>query len=170
MNNKVKTLTRCALFTALGGALLYISAFLPTLSLSIIALAGLTISASVIHDRVGAGFSVYFATVALSFLIVPDKGNVILYAAFFGLYPVLKSIAERPKTTLVCWLLKLLYFNGVFLCMWFFGKELLFGELPDIPFLMLIAAAVANAVFVIYDIGFDKLISYYIYAVARRIH
>ena len=166
---KTQILTRCAVFTATGAAILYISAFFPTLSLTFAAIAGLFAAAAVIHDGLGAGFAVYAATAALSAVLAPDKGNVILYAVILGLYPVLKSLAERPHWAYLRWGAKLVFFNFVFAGVWILGWELVFDGLPDWPAMWLIAAVAANAVFVVYDIGLGRLISYYTYRIARKI-
>ena len=157
------------MLASMSVALLCASALFPTLSLTIVAVAGLTAAVAIIHDGPGAGAAVYAASAALAAIIAPDKGNVILFAGFFGLYPVLKSAAERPASRILRWVLKLVFFNIVFVCVWIFGRELLFDELPKMPALWLIAAVVANGAFVVYDIGLDRLISLYMYRIARKI-
>ena len=169
MTDKVRKLTRGALLASMSVALLCASALFPTLSLTIVAISGLTAAVAIIHDGLGAGAAVYAATAALAAIIAPDKGNVILFAGFFGLYPVLKSVAEKPPSPILRWAIKLVFFNIVFVCVWIFARELLFDELPEIPALWLIAMAVANCAFVVYDVGLDRLISLYMFRIARKI-
>lgn len=55
---------------------------------------------------------VYAGAAIISVLIVPNKEAAILYAAFFGYYPILKAIFEsKIKSRVLEYILKFLVFN-----------------------------------------------------------
>jgi len=115
MNKTAKTLSLCAVFTALASAILFSAALIPTASLALAAAAGLLPMAAVIHFGIKHGLLTFAATALLSVLISPEKSTALLFAAFFGYYPVIKSVIEtkirRPVTRYAA---KLAVFNLVF--------------------------------------------------------
>ena len=150
-----------AMLVALGAVLLWLSAVMPTASLALAALAGVVPTAAVLMSGIPAGFSVYAATALLALLVVPDKGTVLSYALLFGHYPVVKSIAERTKSRIAEWAIKLGVFNAVFAVCVFAAAELVFA-FPIVGWMKLAAFLAGNVVFVIYDYGFSGLISFYL--------
>ena len=98
---------------------------------------------------------------------MPDKGGVLLYLIFFGLYPMIKSLCERVPALALGWLCKLGFFNVVLALFWFALRAVL---LPFLPQALTGPGAVwlaGNVAFVIYDVGFSKLIAFYISRVDR---
>lgn len=156
-----------AVLAALSLILLYLSAFVPTGQMGVVAIAGLVPAGAVISVGLGAGFCCYGVTGLLGLLLVPDKGGVLLYLLFFGLYPMLKSLFERIPALVLGWLCKLGFFNLILALFWFALRSVL---LPFLPGALAGAGAVwlaGNVAFVIYDIGFSKLIAFYISRVDR---
>lgn len=169
MNKSLNQLTRCALLTALGAALLYVSSMVPSGRLAVVAIAGLLTAAAVIHCGLWRGFAVYGATTLLALLIVPDKGNVLMYGAFLGCYPALKSLLERRCRPMVEWAAKLLVFNAVFALMWILARSVLLADFPEFKLGWLLFQLAGNVVFVIYDRGLTGLITFYINSISKRI-
>ena len=103
----------------------------------------------------------------LGLLLVPDKANALLYLLFFGLWPMLKSLLERIPARPLEWLCKLAVFNAVLSLFWFGLHSLFLPFLPETLQAPWMVYAAGNAAFVIYDVGFSKLISFYVARVDR---
>ena len=103
----------------------------------------------------------------LGLLLVPDKANALLYLLFFGLWPMLKSLLERIPVRPLEWLCKLAVFNAVLTLFWFGLHSLFLPFLPETLQAPWMVYAAGNAAFVIYDVGFSKLISFYVARVDR---
>jgi len=151
----------CGILIGLSTLTQYLGIFVPSAQLAVTALAGLFPVVAVIAAGRGSGYLCWGGSSILALILCPDKGLVLLYFAFFGLYPVVKSRLECTKNAMVEWGLKVLYFNAVlFLCAWMmrvaFFSELLIGlQSPVIVFFA------CNAVFLAYDIGLSRLIALY---------
>ena len=161
-------MTVTALMVAVAGVLLYLASFAPTGRLALCALAGLAVAASAIEGGLGWGLGCWAGGTFVGLILVPDKSGGVLFTAFFGIYPVLKSLLERQKSRPLEWLGKFLFFNlALTLCWlcwrWGFMEEALLEKWA----LWLIYAA-GNVVFFVYDIAFSRLISLYITRVAAK--
>ncbi len=151
----------CAMLAALGTVLLYLSGMMPTARLALVAAAGLLPAAAVLTAGLPAGFAVYAVTAALSLLLVPGKGPAIVYAALFGHYPMIKSLAERLHRRPLEWLIKLAVFNAFLTVLVLAARAILFDFLA-VDWAVWVVYLAGNAAFVIYDIGFSGLIALFI--------
>jgi hypothetical protein len=171
MDRHAKKLTRSALLTALGCALLYVSSVVPSGRVAIVAVSGLLTAAALIHCGIFYSFAVFAITAALSAVIIPVKSCAVLYAVFLGYYPIAKSLFERLKSRTLEWAAKLVLFNAALTGLWLLGQRVLLqGDMPDL-FEKYIALAyiLMNVVFIIYDFGISKLIAFYIIRVSKHI-
>lgn len=157
-----------ALLIAITLILLWISSVIPTVNLALIAAAGLVSAAAVVEYGISGGIFCFAGAAVLSAIWVQDKSNVIIYIAFFGYYPIVKSLIERIKKRLPEWVLKILLFN---LALTLFCVVYYLGFLPDIEagYSILIIFILGNIVFPIYDAGMTKLIGLYINRISKRI-
>ena len=161
MGVHTKRLARCAVLTALGTVLVYLASMLPSGRLALVAVAGLVGAAAVIHCGGKAAAGVFVVSALLSFLLSPDKGNALMYAAFLGYYPALKSLIERLRSLVAVWAVKLVLANGVFALLWFLARAVLLdGTEIQLPLWLFWIGL--NVVFVIYDIGLSRLIYVYV--------
>lgn len=165
---KKQRFTKSASRTALGGVLaalslllLYLATLMPSGRIGMVAVAGLVPAAGVVSGGLAAGFLCYGAAGLLALLLLPDKGCALLYAIFFGLYPMVKSAIERVRKLPLELLLKLAFFNAVLSVLLFGFSSLLFPFLPAFLQSPLPIYLVGNVVFLLYDFGFSKLITYY---------
>ncbi len=160
-----KTVALGGVLTALSLVLLYLASVSPTGRLGLTAVAGVVPAAAVVSGGLGAGVLSYLAAGLLGLLLIPAKDAAILYLLFFGIYPLVKYGIERLRRLGPEWLLKLAFFN-LMLSVFLFGlSHIFFAALPaeDLPLWMIYLAG--NAIFVVYDLGFSKLITFY----AKRI-
>ena len=152
---------------ALGGilaagslAVLWVACTAPSGRLGLTAAAGLFPVAGVLAAGRAAGYLCWAAGGLLGLLLLPDKGVALLYLAFLGLYPVVKSRIESLRRQVLEWALKLLFFNAALTLFWFFLRGLF---LPDPPGWLgensLLLYAGGNLVFVVYDVGLSRLIA-----------
>lgn len=166
MKTKTKKLTIAAMLAALQLVLLYIGTISPSSKLALTAVAGIINAAVLIECGVSSSVLSFVAVSALGAVILPQKSIALLYIAFFGYYPLVKSAAEHIRNRAVEWVSKLAVFNLACVICW---AALRFGFITDIS-LPNVALALLwlglNVVFVIYDIGLTKLIALYI----QRIH
>lgn len=157
------------LLTALSLLFLYLSSVSPAARLGIVAIAGLVPAAAVVSAGIPAGFFCYAATGLLGLLVSPDKGNTLLYLFFFGLYPMAKALIERTRKLPLEWLLKVILFNAVLTLLWFVLQNALLSALPDYFDQIWLVYLVGNLAFVIYDLGFSKLIAFYVARVDKAV-
>lgn len=153
----IRTLTLGAMLTALGVVCLYLSSMMPTMRLSLVALAGLLPCVMVLTGGIGSGFAAYGATAVLAFLIVPNKSAALLYLVMFGHYPMVKSLAERTGNRVLEWLIKLAVFNLSLTVIVLFARTLL-GEMFGAEWATWLIYLGGNAGFVLYDFAFSGLI------------
>ena len=169
MLTNTQKLTRTGLLTALSCVLISVTSFFPTLDLTITAFSGLITAVVMIHCGTIYSVSMYAATSILAFIILPDKTMAVLYAAFFGYYPILKSWFEKLNTPALRWGAKLVLFNAVYYVLWFLLKNIFIMELPQIEGIIFLAQLVLNGTFVVYDIGMTRLIFLYINKLSKKL-
>jgi hypothetical protein len=113
------------------------------------------------------GAAVYAATAILALLIAPDMEAKVLYVAFFGYYPLIKSVAESCSAVTE-WILKLAVFNGAVVATYaalvgFMGlplEDFTMAGVP-LPVALAILLVLGNGVFVLYDVALTRLLPLY---------
>lgn len=127
---------------------------------------GIFITFAVIEFSSGYAFALYAAISILSLIVVPNKESALIYALFFGIYPILKGKIESRTKGAVTWVVKYLIFNVAIIICYLICSKLLNIPYDEIGFLgkfsLLFLWASGNAAFVIYDIAFTRVISAYI--------
>lgn len=159
--------------TALGGMLaalsvvfMFMTGLIPFLTYAMPAVCGALLILLVIEANVKWALGVYAAVSVLSLLLAPDKEAAMMYIAFFGYYPVMKSLFEKRCSKSVGWILKFLLFNvaivlAYVVIIYVFNIPLdemeEFGKMA-VPILL----GLGNIVFFVYDIALTRLISTYL--------
>lgn len=160
-----------AILGALAVVLVYLACLAPTGQWGIVAAAGLLPAAAVVSVGLKAGFLCWAGAAILALLLAPDKFCALLFAVLFGLYPMVKSLAEGLRKKPVEYLLKLAFFNAAFTVLYLTMAAAMLGSLPEIlGSSVWVLYLAANAVFLVYDYGFGKLIGVYIARVQRAVH
>lgn len=149
------------ILTALALLVLYLAALAPSGRLGVVALAGLVPAVGVISGGLATGIFCYASSGILGLLLLPDKGCALMYLTLLGLYPVLKGLIERLRKLALEIVLKLVFFNAVLSVLVFGFSTLLFPFLPQLLQKPLLIYLVGNAVFLVYDFGVSKLLTYY---------
>lgn len=154
---------------ALSLVILLLVSVSPSGRMGIVAVAGLVNAAAVISGGLHAGFLCWAVAGILGLILSPDKGNVLLYLVFFGLYPMVKSLIEQLRKAPLEWLCKLVFFNVALTFCWFVLRDVLLAGLPAVFEQLWVLYAGGNAVFVVYDYGFSKLVMLYAARIDRAI-
>lgn len=169
--NRTAKVAYPAVLGALALVLLYLGSIAPTGNWGIVGVAGLLPAAAVASIGLKAGFLCWAGVSILAFFLIPDKFCVLLFAALFGLYPMIKALVERLKRKPVQYLLKLAFFNAVFTLIWITMGSIVTDSLPAVlTDSALILYLAGNAVFLLYDYGFSRLIAFYLARIQRAIH
>ncbi|MBQ8974680.1 MAG: hypothetical protein IJ072_03015 [Oscillospiraceae bacterium] len=168
MRYKTKSVALTAILAALSVLFIFLGGVFPSGQLGFAAAACLFGVAAVIEAGIVYGVMLYVVSAALALVIVPYKLPAILYAAFFGYYPVVKSAAERMKERPLEWVIKLAVMNAALTGLLLTVKSVfvpdVIASLPNA-----IIYVVFNVVFIIFDIGVSRLIALYMSRVSKHL-
>lgn len=116
---------------------------------------------------------IYAATSVLGLLLVPNKEAVVLYAVFFGYYPVIKAIFESKLPKVAEYILKFAIFN-VAIVLDFFIMTKIFGMPFEVfmgiegetgawvKYIVPIMLILGNIVFILFDIALTRIVTVYL--------
>jgi len=167
--------------TALGGivsalsiTLMLLTGIIPFMTYALPLMAGSLIILMVIEINKRWAFVVYAAVSLLSVFVVPDKEAAVFYIAFFGYYPIIKSTLEKHLPIVLEWVVKFIVFNASTVAGYFFTTYALgipFDETGDFgKYGLIIMLALANAVFIAYDVMLTKFITLYLKRFRKSFH
>lgn len=166
--NNAARLTVCAMLCALGVVLLLLGSFVEVIDISMAVIASLLCVFAVIEYGGSAPWLVFAVTAILSLLLLPNKTPAVMYAFFFGYYPILKEKLEKLQKVL-SWTLKIVIFNIALVLVFLAVRFVLMPTVSVEPLWLLIPLiALAEAVFVLYDIAMTRLITFYIVRLRER--
>ncbi len=168
MKKQTQKTSFCALMCGVSLVLLAVGGFISSLDLTAGICAGLTVSVVLIECGVGWAFMLYGATCVLGFLLIPNITPPLFYALMGGIYPIIKSYVEQIKSTAVAWAVKIIGFNLFYTGVICVGKLLL--DVKDVIFTFSVFVYVlGNVTFIVYDIAFTQLITYYLRRFRRNL-
>lgn len=128
---------------------------IPTNTLFILGMASLPISIVIMEYGPKAGILFYIGSVLLSFMIIANKVQWILYIFTFGAYGLIKYIIEKDRSFVKEYMLKLLTANILILFVYIILKQFIY-----IP-VNIIIILVFEVAFIIYDSVYSKFIDFY---------
>jgi len=153
------------IFTGIAVVFLYLSTIMPTGKLTLYFLASLSVAITIVELGAGAGIAVYFAISLLNILITGNITGVVPFVFFFGHYPVFKYFIEKGRKAAVELLLKLTVFNMSIFLWYLLFKSLFITVLPAQfmggRILTAVFITAMQAVFLVYDYVFSRLLFYY---------
>lgn len=167
MRRTTKSIAFGGVLSGLAVVLMFLTGIFPFAEYALPAMAGALLIIMVIEYGYRYALLCYFAVAVLSLLIGPNKEAAVLFAGFFGYYPILKGILERIKKRQIEWILKMTVFNAAvvlfyLVVVYLFGMtEVLedfgmFGQWGIVVFWL-----AGNVVFILYDILLTRLIGMY---------
>lgn len=165
--------------TAMGGMITALSVviLMPTaLEVFVYALpafAGMLVMFSVVELGKKWAFGIFAGVAIVSLLLVPNKEAAILYALFFGYYPVLKAIFESKLPKVLEYIAKFLVFNVSMIVSYAILIKVLgmpFTEIMGLDggndfyskFAAPVMLGLGNIVFIVFDIALTRIITAYI--------
>lgn len=164
MKSSVKRVARLGVLTALGVVLLLLANAVPAGRMGVMAVASFPVCAALMMYGPGWAAGVFAVTAVLGFLLFPGV-TAISYAAFFGYYPIAKSLLERIHSKGISWLLKYLLYPCVFAAYWFAAQALFPGGADVLPWYVL--CLLGAAAFGVYDWCYSLIIQLYLNKIAR---
>ena len=156
-----KKITLCAVLSALSVAIMYFGSLTEVFDISAACIASITVFFCVEELGKKYAFAVYSVVSVLSFIILPLKWVAAYFTFFFGIMPVTKKTFEKTGKIL-SWVLKALVFNVEAFLFYFVAEKLDFFEENEktLPYL-LVLLIMANLVFVLADILYDRIYRMY---------
>ena len=160
-SRKTNRLALGGIFLALTVVSLFIASVVPGIELTFYALSSVFIGLMILETGIGGGLLVYAAAALLGFLLIPNKAAVVPFVFFFGIYAVIKCVAEKPQNKAAQMIIKVVFFAAVFCIAYLLFKGLFFGniDLPDWSFPALLIAGIAA--FILYDFIFSLILELY---------
>lgn len=153
--------------SALSIVLMFMTGVIATLTYAIPAICGALLILIVIEISPKFASAVYVAVSILSLLVVADKEAAVMYAMFFGYYPILKGFIEKKLNGIYAWIVKYVVFNVAVVSAYFIVSKVFMITFEDIEFLgkfaLPLLLVICNIVFAVYDIALTRLLSTYIY-------
>ena len=145
------------MLSALGVVILYLGNFMEVFDLSVSCAASLIIVFCIEELGIRYSLATYTVISALSLILLPQKWIAIYFVLFFGIMPITKRIYEKAGK-LFSWILKIITFNVEIFVFYFIAERLGFFEQSEssLPYLTALLV-MANAVFVLADVLYDKL-------------
>ena len=140
---------------ALNIILLILVNIIPMNTLFLLGLASLPIAIVIMEYGPKAGILFYIGSVLLSFMIMVNKAQWILYVFTFGIYGLVKYIIEKDRSFVQEYLLKLLVANILIILAYIILKG--FVYIPINIFFILIF----EISFIIYDFIYSQFIDFY---------
>ncbi len=164
MNVSAKRLARLAILGAIGVVTLLLASVLPAGRLALVAVSSLPVCITLMCYGVKWSVGVFAVTAALGALLYPGAAAV-MYAAFFGFYPIAKSLFERLHSTVWCWVGKYALYTAAFAVYWMLARALFSFTGRELSWYVLYP--LGAAVFFLYDRAYTSLIRYYLVKLSR---
>ena len=161
-----------SMFVAISVVICIISSLFPTISLSIVAFAGIVTAVSLILCGFKYSLLVYIATAILALLLVPDKGTAVYYILLFGHYPMTKLLIERIGKRAVSWIIKILLANIIYIAEIIIAAYML-GVYESVGTVMFFVTLILfNVLFILYDICLSRIMVAFVlkHSQNRRFH
>lgn len=140
---------------ALNIILLLLVNIIPINTLFLLGLASLPISIVIMEYGPKSGIIFYIGSVLLSFIIMVNKAQWILYIFTFGIYGLVKYIIEKDRILIQEYMLKLLAANILIIFAYTILKEFIY-----IP-VNIFTVIAFEITFIIYDFVYSQFIDFY---------
>ncbi len=156
----------CGIMCALSVISMF-AALVPSLTYAVPAVAGLMLWVISVHISRKWALLSFIAVSLMCFMLIPEIEARSYFVAFFGYYPIIRSLFEKIKNKLLRMGAKLLLFNVAvvvtfnILC-FVIGADKMLSGLEDFGTLAVyVFWGAANVAFVIYDLCLDNIMYAY---------
>ena len=146
---------------------LVIASYIPTNTAFFTLFSTCFVMLSVYEYGISGGIMTYFASALLSFFLAPDKQVWLMFTAFFGFYPVIKSLIERLNRIVIEWIIKIVVGIAFFYALiQLFIKLFSDFEVGINSFVLMI---IAGVVYVVYDVALSFFLQFYLQRIRPNI-
>ncbi|MFZ5975599.1 MAG: hypothetical protein ACOYU3_09405 [Bacillota bacterium] len=161
-------ITLSAMTISLTLVCIYLAGIIPAGKLGFLFLSSVFVAGLMVERETALALFAFAGTALLGVLIVQDKSLILPYVFFFGHFGIAKEYLERIQDKILCWAVKLLYFNAALALTYFIAMPLLFPNLNlGFPLYWLIIPA--QLVFIVYDWLYTRVVHFYIDRIRRLI-
>ena len=171
MKEKTRLLSFSAMAAAVAFVLTALGSLLDVLDITTACLASFTVMLVVIEAGYPWAVMTYAVVSALSLLIPANKTPAVFFAAFFGVYAILRFVIQKIYPLWLRWTVKMLSFNAMIaVCYLLWRFVFTVGTLKDVPiYITVVAVVLAQAVFIMYDVATDRIIKIYFFRFHDRV-
>ena len=135
--------------------LLILINIIPMNTLFIMGISSLIISIIIMEFGPKSGVVFYLASIILSFLVINNKAQWVLYNLTFGVYGLIKYIIEQDRSIYLEYILKIIFANMLLMITYFILRGFIYIQINILTILAF------QVVFMIYDSVYTKFIDYY---------
>ncbi len=164
----MKQSSKCAIggiVASLSLVLMISVAVVPFLTYALPAIAGAMMIFAVIEINRKRAFGIYAAVSILGLFLVPDKEVAVMYLAFFGYYPIIKSLLESKCGRVLEWALKLISFLSTMVISYYLMIKFMGVTIDEMDtwgkWAVPILLGMGTFAFVIYDLALTRLVFLY---------
>ncbi|MBR6361429.1 MAG: hypothetical protein IKS04_06495 [Clostridia bacterium] len=164
----MKQSSKCAIggiVASLSLVLMISVAVVPFLTYALPAIAGAMMIFAVIEINRKWAFGIYAAVSILGLFLVPDKEVAVMYLAFFGYYPIIKSLLESKCGRVLEWALKLISFLSTMVISYYLMIKFMGVTIDEMDtwgkWAVPILLGMGTFAFVIYDLALTRLVFLY---------
>ena len=138
---------------ALWLVLMFSVAVLPFMVYAFPMLSGLLIYAVSYECGKKMGLAAYASVAVLLMILSPEKESAMLFAFFFGYYPIFSVFIDRLKSKLLQWILRLLVFNCSMVAVYFILMKVLVAVDSEefTKYSLIFFLLCGNVILVLYD-------------------
>ena len=169
MKEQIKLTATLSVLSALVTVLLVLGGFFDVLDLICASVAALLIHVVCNEYRYKSALLVFAVSAVLSNMILPLRSCPILFAAFFGYFPILRIFMYRKiKYKKLVYLLLLVLYNCVMVVIYHMFKEI-FGIANEPIAIVWALLGSANLFYVCFDMLIGRIMILYNYYIKRNI-
>lgn len=161
-----KKIAFSSILTAVSVILMLIGSFFGSLDLTAAALASFCVIMAVAELGYKSAAAVYAAASLLAMLLLPSKTPAVYFMAFFGYYPIVKSLSER-LSRVISYVIKYLSFSLSYVALAVVAVK--FFPEAEMSKYVFIGYFVCAAVLFIYDLALTRIIGFYCSSLRKRL-
>ncbi len=170
--NSVRKLTLSSVLASLQIVILYFASMFSILDLTFAAATVFFTMFAVSEIKGKWSYGIYLTVSILSLVLLPTKFSAVVYALFFGWYPIFKSFAERKMKKTVSLIAKLGVFNISFIAIIVICNKLLYmddlnGIDPEIYYAAMLI--MGNIAFAMFDLMLTLVNTVYVLKLRKRL-
>lgn len=166
-NNKALNITTGGILIALTLVILYLTSIISINTLTLLTITSLFVPVALMRCNLKTAITVYIGASILSLLLVPLKTSL-MYVLFFGIYGIIKYLAEKKINNRVLgYIVKFIFFNIVVFLYYLLFTSFI-GKF-EFPFSIIFSIVILEITFIIYDYALTLLITFYLQKIHHRI-